>query len=677
MVYYQGLAQGITGQTYLTYELLLGDNRTDRQYVYIDALTGAMVESLAANCSALYREVYEGDPDGNLLWEESVGNIDSLTEERENIAKTSGHTYYLFKHAFDYDSYDNNGATMKGVVDATNVNCPNATWNGTSVNFCTGFGVDDVIGHEWGHAYTEYTNNLIYAWQAGAINEAYSDIWGETVDLLNGFGDDDGQDTLRTGCNSSIRWQLGEERGNPLRDMWMPSCAGDPNAVTAANYWCSEGDSGGVHTNSGIPNHAYALLVDGGTFNSETVAGLGFTKAAHVFWQAQSQYLSRTSDFSMLAAALQASCTDLLGVDLPALGLTDMDPGLSGEVITLADCAEVDHAIAAVAMAAVPDCSFEPLFDANTPQICELNDFQVIYSTDFESGAMGWIMTEVPSQAAIDLDSWTSRNWELSATLPDGRSGQAMFGPDPVFGDCSGDLDNGIIELESPAIDIPASFETPLYLTFDHYVSMELSWDGGIVQYQINGGEWIDVSTSDFTFNPYNISLKTVGDGNDNPLAGKDSFTGANQGSVLCNWGTSQINIGNQAGNTVRFRWQLGSDGCNGWDGWYIDDVTVGGCEVLPLQVFSQTTKATSSFTVFPNPAQGAAYLRWLGAPANQLAVSVYHIDGRQAKEMAIYQQVRTDQQLPLDVSGLASGVYWVVVRTGDGELVRSRIVVG
>ena len=65
------------------------------------------------------------------------------------------------------------------------INCPNANWNGTSANYCDGTASDDVVAHEWGHSYTEFTNNLIYAWQSGAINEAYSDIWGETIDLLN------------------------------------------------------------------------------------------------------------------------------------------------------------------------------------------------------------------------------------------------------------------------------------------------------------------------------------------------------------------------------------------------------------------------------------------------------------------------------------------------------------
>ena len=48
---------------------------------------------------------------------------------------------------------------------------------------------DDVVAHEWGHAYTEYTSGLIYQWQSGALNESYSDVWGETLDLINNRDD--------------------------------------------------------------------------------------------------------------------------------------------------------------------------------------------------------------------------------------------------------------------------------------------------------------------------------------------------------------------------------------------------------------------------------------------------------------------------------------------------------
>ncbi|MEZ4986112.1 MAG: M4 family metallopeptidase [Saprospiraceae bacterium] len=83
-----------------------------------------------------------------------------------------------------------------------------------------------------------------------------------------------------------------------IRDMWNPTCKSDPGKVSDVQYWCSTGDSGGVHSNSGVVNHAYALMVDGGTYNGYTIAGMGLTKAAHIPWQANHNYLNRTADFS-------------------------------------------------------------------------------------------------------------------------------------------------------------------------------------------------------------------------------------------------------------------------------------------------------------------------------------------------------------------------------------------
>ncbi len=84
--------------------------------------------------------------------------------------------------------------------------CPNASWNGTFISFCNGLTTDDVTAHEWGHAYTQYTHDLIYAWQPGALNESYSDIWGETVDRINGRDNigNSATDPLRTGGTCTI-----------------------------------------------------------------------------------------------------------------------------------------------------------------------------------------------------------------------------------------------------------------------------------------------------------------------------------------------------------------------------------------------------------------------------------------------------------------------------------------
>ncbi|MCO6439034.1 MAG: M4 family metallopeptidase [Phycisphaerae bacterium] len=62
--------------------------------------------------------------------------------------------------------------------------------------------------------------------------------------------------------------------GGVYRDLWNPNCKGHPGKVSdTAQYWCAESDQGGVHTNSGVPNHGFALLVDGGTYNGQTISG--------------------------------------------------------------------------------------------------------------------------------------------------------------------------------------------------------------------------------------------------------------------------------------------------------------------------------------------------------------------------------------------------------------------
>ena len=78
----------------------------------------------------------------------------------------------MFRNTFGRDSYDGAGATMKTVNNDPRINCPNANWNGVTTNYCDGVTSDDVVAHEWGHAYTEYTHGLIYQWQSGALNEA-------------------------------------------------------------------------------------------------------------------------------------------------------------------------------------------------------------------------------------------------------------------------------------------------------------------------------------------------------------------------------------------------------------------------------------------------------------------------------------------------------------------------
>ncbi|HRK83348.1 MAG TPA: M4 family metallopeptidase [Saprospiraceae bacterium] len=618
--YHAGLAQGIPGEPILAYEVEVANDADLRQLVYVDVVKGAVADRLPGTCELLFRRVYNVNT-GTQVWQEGNAFPGSLSLMQQNMVEAAGHTYYLFKNLFGLDSYNGAGAEMRGIYNAS-ISCPNANWNGTTTNFCTNVASDDVVAHEWGHAYTEFGPGLIYAWQAGALNESYSDIWGEVVDLLNAY-EDSGEDlSLRTGCGTSLRWMMGEDAsafGGAIRDMWNPQCKSHPGKVSDSNYRCTSADNGGVHSNSGIPNHIFALLTDGGTYNSQTISGLGLTKTMHLFGLAR-QYLTRTGDFGNMADALETACAALVGINLEGISLTATPAGPSGQMFSAADCTEVTEAIAAVELRAAPPCSFTPLLDAASPALCPMGTTQSnIYTMDFEAGATGWTISEHPTNPA----TWTARTWQLNSSLPRSRPGTGISAANAYVGNCSSDLENGIQRLQSPVISIPPTAATTLRLSFEHYVSLESTWDGGNLKYSKNGGAWTLLPASAFVFNAYNSSLQTVGAGNDNPLAGQTAFTAANEGSVAGSWGQSQINlaaIGIAPGDNVQLRWELGEDGCNGWDGWYLDDVVLCQCQsALPVSLLSFSAEAEKS----------SVQLRWATAQErNNAGFEVQRRDG-------------------------------------------------
>ena len=541
--------------------------------------------------------------------------------------------------------------------------CPNASWNGSTTNYCPNIAVDDVIAHEWGHAYTEYNSGLIYAWQSGALNESYSDVWGETIDLINSY-DDAGEDlSLRTGCLSSDRWRIGESAASlagAIRDMWDPTCNSDPGKVTDTEYDCDldGSDSGGVHTNSGVPNHAYVLLVDGGSFNGETVTSIGFTKAIHIFWRVQNVYLTPTSDFTNFADALESATADLMGIDLEGLSITTTPAGLSGEIINAGDLIQVQNAISAVELRTDPTvCNYQPLL-ASTDPLCDAATSNPLFFEDWESGLGNWTVEQVPTNPG----SWTSRDWVLETSLPDNRSGSGVFATDPLNGDCNTDLQNGIIRLQSPVITIPDITTGTFDMAFNHYVSTEQGWDGGNIKFSLDGGAWTILPSVAFTDNAYN---STINNPNDNPMADEDAFTGSDGGSVSGSWGQSIINlsaIGVVANSTIQFRWEMGTDGCNGRIGWYLDEVVIYNCSAALSIADSDFVK--DNIKVYPNPSNGLFTLRKT-ASIELSTAEIHDLNGRLVKTIDLS---KMNTEVSIDVEALSSGVYFMKITSIDGE---------
>jgi Zn-dependent metalloprotease/subtilisin-like proprotein convertase family protein len=649
VVYRTNLTRGAPGENHLAYEVQVTGAQHVREFVYIDALTGKLVDQVTAINSNKSRRVHEGNIAAPPAWQE--GDVRPAAHPaHEDEVSGAGQTYNLFFNLSggSYRSWDGNDATMITVNDDPTIVCPNANWNGTSTNYCIGTSADDVVAHEWTHAYTQETSGLIYSYQSGALNESYSDVFGETVDLINNregvegtaaTGNDGPRSSDDTVCSTyagelnstdeSIRWLIGEDAFafSPLppigdaaiRDMWRPRCGGgafflgNPGHGSSDLYHCDASDAGGVHYNSSINNRAYALLVDGDTVelkddgtafaNPVTVTGIGLTKAAHIFWRANSLYNGPASNFADNADSLLMACEDLTGVNLTKLvtaaengvgflGANDdtLDPApeLSGEVITAADCQQVANAIAAVEMRhdVTKQCGFTPPLDPAPAPMCGGATIERQFAVDWESGIpAGWTIGQTPlTKSQLDTRPWFLR----SGDLPKGRAGSAMFQENRVdLGNCANDDESGVLFMISPEITVAA--DDPGFLMFEHYFLTESGYDGGNLMISINGGIFTPVPQlaysvvpgTAFVHNAYNGSLNGLIDQNTNPKRDEEAFHGSNPVSGDNDWGQSQVDLaaaGVAPGDTIRLRWDFGQDGCNGNEGWYVDRVEVFSC---------------------------------------------------------------------------------------------------
>jgi hypothetical protein len=192
----------------------------------------------------------------------------------------------------------------------------NAFWNGTQVVCGDGDGKVfgrftkpiDVLGHELSHALTQFTANLTYAGQSGALNESISDVFGSCVKQRHL-----GQDAARAD------WLIGEGiflpgiNGTALRSMKAPGTAyddptlgKDPQVGSMADYVDTSDDDGGVHLNSGIPNRAFYLAATG-------IGGTSWEGAGRVWYAALTSGLPASTGFAEFADATVAAAGEVAG----------------------------------------------------------------------------------------------------------------------------------------------------------------------------------------------------------------------------------------------------------------------------------------------------------------------------------------------------------------------------
>ena len=219
---------------------------------------------------AVDREVYDGQRratiPGNLARAEGDEPVDDPAVDQ--VYDLTGDVYNLYLDVYRRNSLDGNGMKIISIVHHRR-RYNNAFWNGSQMAYGDGDGTifqtfieASVVGHELSHGVVQFSGGLVYRDQAGALNESFADVFGSLAK----------QYTLgQTAAEAD--WLVGADILGPdidgvaLRSMKAPGTAyndsilgKDPQPYHMDLYLTTSSDNGGVHINSGIPNHAFYLL---------------------------------------------------------------------------------------------------------------------------------------------------------------------------------------------------------------------------------------------------------------------------------------------------------------------------------------------------------------------------------------------------------------------------------
>jgi bacillolysin len=244
----------------------------------------------------------------------SVYYVTSANNTWSDASSVSSHynaavTYKYFLDTYNRNSVDDKGMTIYSVLHVTESGKPmeNAFWSGNLM--CYGDGATyfkplagglDVAAHEMTHGVTQFSANLEYLGQSGALNESMSDAFGTLVDTLNWTMGEKIIKNLQAFPSGALR-NLADPHNGAAKgaQSWQPA--------KMSEYLTTTDDNGGVHLNSGIPNRAFYL----------TATTSGRVKAGKIWYRALTVYLTRSSQFVDARIATVKAAADLYGSTSP------------------------------------------------------------------------------------------------------------------------------------------------------------------------------------------------------------------------------------------------------------------------------------------------------------------------------------------------------------------------
>lgn len=252
-------------------------------------------------------------------WTNTSNNWDLTNENQDEVALDAHyctqefHDFMLEK--FDWNGLNDEGLPMNVVVHAGNF--INAFWNGEYAAFGDGdchhgpLTTLEVVAHEFMHGVTDYTSDLIYSRESGAINESMSDVFGKALEYYTTPDD--------------FNWNLGASFGQTPYARFFRSFE-DPNSKEHPKFYGGEfwEDGGGVHTNSSVGNHWFYQMVNGGSGINEAgepydIEPLGMDKAIQIVFLTQKAYLTPSSDYQMYYETSLIAAEEIYGAQAPEI----------------------------------------------------------------------------------------------------------------------------------------------------------------------------------------------------------------------------------------------------------------------------------------------------------------------------------------------------------------------
>lgn len=243
---------------------------------------------------------------------------DQMDEVALDAHYCSSKFHDLLKEEYNWFGIDNNGGEMHAVVHyGAGSPIVNAFWNGTFATFADGdckngpLTTLEVVGHEFMHGVIDYTSELVYSRESGAINESMADVFGKVLEYK--------EDPSR------FNWELGrsfqiDQTQDPFRSFADPNSLNMPAFYKGTNW----SDGAGVHTNSSVGNHWFYILSEGidgvnELGQSYSVDSFGIEKAGQLVFLINRSYLTSSSNYPAYHEASLQAAEELFGPGSPEI----------------------------------------------------------------------------------------------------------------------------------------------------------------------------------------------------------------------------------------------------------------------------------------------------------------------------------------------------------------------